>query len=164
MSTSTTTPRTVRLPSAPIFVGAAYGLCVLALDLFFVGEIVFTDKDPHAHEGPIESIVAISVAGTAALVIGVGLALWAVRSAERARIGSFVLLALSVLSMPFFWSGMPGVLGACAAWSAGLTRGSRPLGGAARVAGVIGAFIALLNVVLTIGGIALSGVVDGAPA
>jgi hypothetical protein len=163
-STSTSTPRTVQLPSAPVLVGAVYALCVLALDLFFVGVILFTDEDPYASEGPVESIVAISIGGTTALVVGVGLALWLVRSAQRARVGAFLLVALSVISLPFFWAGIPGVLGACAAWSAGLTRGGRPLTGAARVAGVIGAFIALLNVVLTIGGIALSGVVDSAPA
>ena len=62
---------------------------------------------------------------------------------------------MSVLTIIFFWSGAPGILGACAAWCAGLTRGGRPLGGAARVAGIVGAFVALLNVVLTIGGVLL---------
>ena len=159
-STPTSTPRSVQLPSAPVFVGVAYAVCVLAMDLIFTGQIVFSDKDPHRSEGPIDSIVAVSVGGTAALVIGVGLALWLVRSPERARVGSFVLVALSVLSLPFFWAGSPGILGACAAWCAGLTRGGRPLDGAARTAGVIGAFVALLNVVLTIGGVVLTPVFD----
>jgi hypothetical protein len=84
---------------------------------------------------------------------------WFVRSPERARIGAFVLVGLSILTLIFFWSGAPGIFGACAAWCAGLTKGGRPLAGAARVAGIIGAFIALLNVVLTIGGVVLSPVV-----
>jgi hypothetical protein len=158
MSTSTTTPRPVQLPSAWVFVGAVYAVCVLALDLVFVGDIVFTDDDPHRSEGPIESIIRISAFGTAALVVGVGLALWFVRTPERARIGSFVLAPLAVLTIVFFWAGAPGILGACTAWCAGLTRGARSLDGAARVAGVVGAFIALLNVVLTIGGVALAPV------
>jgi hypothetical protein len=74
---------------------------------------------------------------------------------QRARVGSLVLAALSVLTIIFFWSGAPGVLGACAVWCAGLTRGGRPVAGAARVAGIVGAFIAWLNVVLTIGGVLL---------
>jgi hypothetical protein len=69
-----------------------------------------------------------------------------------------VLGALSVLTVIVFWSGAPGVLGAGAAWLAGLTRGGRPLGGAARVAGLVGAFIALLNVVLSVGGVLISGI------
>jgi hypothetical protein len=69
-----------------------------------------------------------------------------------------VLLALSVVTIIFFWSGAPGILGACAAACAGLTRGGRPLTGAARTAGIIGAFIALLNVVLSVGGVLLAGV------
>ena len=155
MSTSTATPRSVQLPSAPVLVGAVYAVCVLGLLAIFTGEIIFSDKDPNRSEGPVESLISVSIVGTAALVIGVGLALWSVRSAERARVGSFVLLALAVLTIVFFWSGAPGILGACAAWTAGLTRGARPLGGAARVAGIVGAFLALLNVVLTVGGIAL---------
>jgi len=158
MSTSTATPRSVQLPSAGVLIGVVYGVCVLALDLVFVAEIVFSDKDPHRSQGPIDSLISVTTFGTAALVLGVGLALWFVRTPERARVGSFVLVALAVLSIVFFWSGAPGILGACAAWCAGLTRGARPLEGAARVAGLVGAFLALLNVVLTIGGVVLTPV------
>jgi hypothetical protein len=82
----------------------------------------------------------------------VGITLLLRRTPERAKVGAILLGALSVLTLVVFWSGAPGVLGACAAWLAGLTRGGRPLGGAARAAGIVGAFIALLNVVLTVGG------------
>jgi hypothetical protein len=67
-------------------------------------------------------------------------------------------VALAVLSVVFFWAGAPGILGACAAWCAGLTRDRRPLDGAARVAGILGAFLALLNVVLSVGGVLLEAV------
>jgi hypothetical protein len=158
MSTSTTPPRTVQLPSAPVLIGVVYAICVLGLLAVFTGDIVFTDKDPHRSEGPVESIIGVSIFGTAALLIGVGLLVWLVRTPERARVGAFLLLALSIVTIIFFWSGAPGILGACAAACAGLTRGGRPLTGAARTAGIIGAFIALLNVVLTVGGILLAGV------
>jgi hypothetical protein len=155
MSTSTSAPHTVQLPSATVLVGGVYVVCVLGLIALFTGEIVFTDKDPHRSDGPVESMIAISVVGTAALVIGVGLLLWLVRAPERARVGSYLLLALAVVTVVFFWSGAPGIFGACAAACAGLTRGGRPLAGAARAAGIVGAFIAILNVVLTIGGVLL---------
>jgi hypothetical protein len=71
-------------------------------------------------------------------------------------VGSFLLLALAVVTVVFFWSGAPGILGACAAACAGLTSGGRPLPWGARVAGIVGAFFALLNVVLTVGGVVLT--------
>ena len=158
MSTSTVATRSVTLPSARVLVGAVYTICVLGLIAMFVGEIVFTDKDPQRSEGPIDSMVAVGVLGTSALLIVVVLGLWLVRTPERAKVGAVVLGALSVLTVIVFWSGAPGVLGAGAAWLAGLTRGGRPLGGAARVAGLVGAFIALLNVVLSVGGVLLAGI------
>lgn len=159
MRTSTVSSRSVQLPSPFVLVGGVYAVCVLAMDALFLGEILFGDGDPHRSEGPIDSIVTISVVGTLALVIGVGLTLWFRRPPERARIGSLVLVALAVLTLVFFWSGAPGILGACAAWCAGLTRGGRPVEGAGRAAGIVGAFLALLNVCLTIGGVVLSPLV-----
>ena len=158
MSTSTAATRQIPLPSARVLIGTVYVVCVLGLIAVFVGDIVFTDNDPYRSEGPIESIIGIGLYGTAALVIGVGIGLWLVRSPERAKVGAILLGALSVLSLVAFWSGAPGVLGACAAWLAGLTRGGRPLGGAARVAGIVGLFIAILNVVVTVGGMIATAV------
>ena len=43
--------------------------------------------------------------------------------------------------------------------SPGLTRGGRPLGGAARVAGIVGVFVAVLNILLSVGGILISGLI-----
>ncbi|ONH30636.1 hypothetical protein BL253_12990 [Pseudofrankia asymbiotica] len=68
------------------------------------------------------------------------------------------LLVRPVATLVVFWSGAPGLLGGCAAWLAGLTRGGRPLGGAARIAGIVGAFIALLNIVLTVGGVIVAAI------
>jgi len=157
MATSTTAPRTVQLPSGPVLVAAVYAVCVLGLIAVFTAQVVFSDEDPHRSQGPIDSIISVALFGTAALVVGLALAV-VLRTPERARVGSLVLAALAVVTMVFFWAGAPGILGACAAWCAGLTRGGRPLGGAARVAGIVGAFIALLNVVLTLGGVVLSAV------
>lgn len=152
MSTNSKATSSVALPQARIFVGAVYALVVLGPLAVFTAGILFTGDDPYSNDGPVESMITIGIVGTVALVIGVAVAASLIRTPERARVGAIVLAALSVLTVVVFWSGAPGVLGACAAWLAGLTRGGRPLGGTARVAGVVGAFIALLNVVLTIGG------------
>jgi hypothetical protein len=125
--------------------------------LIFGGVILFGDEDPHAPEGPIASIESIAVVGTAALIVGLAIALATARP-QRARVGAIVLGVLSVVTLVFFWSGAPGVLGACAAWRAGLTRDGAPLGGAARMAGLVGAFVVVLNIVLTLGGFALAGI------
>ena len=158
MTTSTAARRSFSLPSAPVLVGGVYAICVLGLIAVFLGEIAFSDKDPHRSEGPIASIIGVGTFGTAALVLGVGLALWLVRTPDRARVGALLLGALSVVTLPVFWSGAPGVFGACAAWLAGLTRDGRPLDGAARAAGIVGAFVVLLNVVVTVGGVLVSGI------
>ena len=127
--TTTTAPRTVQLPSGPVLVGAVYAICVLGLIAVFTAEIVVSDKDPYRNQGPVDSIIGIAVFGTVALVVGLALALGLGRTPERARVGSLVLTALAVVTIVFFWSGAPGILGACAAWCAGLTRarsGVRP--------------------------------------
>lgn len=151
MSTNNPATRSVALPSAKYFVGGVYAMCVLASLAYFAAVILFTDEDPYSNDGPVESMITAATIGTAALVLGVVVASTTIRNAERAKVGAIVLGTLSVLTVIVFWSGVPGVLGACAAWLAGLTRGGRPLDGAARVAGLVGAFIALLNVVLIIG-------------
>ena len=159
MSTSTASTRSIALPTPAVFVGTVYAVCVLGLLAAFGADILFTDKDPYRSEGPVESMIAVGVIGTAALAVGVAIALGLGRSTpERAKVGAILLGGLAILTLVVWWSGAPGVLGACAAWAAGLTRGGRPLPGLARVAGIVGAFIAVLNVVFIVGGIALSGV------
>lgn len=155
MAIATTSRRTFSLPSAPALVGGVYAICVLGLMAAFAAEILFTDVDPHADDGPIESILSVGMVGTAALLIAVGIAVFCLRTPERAQVGAVVLATLSVITLVFFWSGAPGIFGACAAWVAGLTRGGRPLSGAARAAGLLGAFVAALNVVVTVAGTAM---------
>jgi hypothetical protein len=162
MSTQTSTPatgRTVQLPSARALFGAVIVACILLPFAVFLGDILFTDNDPYRDEGPVDSFISIGVVGGAALVIAVGVSSILVSNPERARIGAVVFGALSVLTVIVFWSGAPGLFGAAAAWLAGLTRGGRPLGGAARVAGIVGAFVAVLTIVLAVGGMVLSAIV-----
>lgn len=158
MTTQSTpaTGRTVQLPAARTFIGAVLFCCVLLPLAIFAGEILFTDNDPYRNEGPVDSIVSISVVAGIALVIALGGGALMAGSPERARVGAVVFAALSVLTIIVFWSGAPGLFGASAAWLAGLTRGGRPLDGAARVAGIVGAFVAVLNILLSVGGTLIS--------
>jgi hypothetical protein len=162
MTTHITTPdagRTVQLPAARTLFAVVLGACVLLPLAIFVGQILFTDRDVYRSEGPVDSIVGIGVVGGVGLVLAVGLGAMLVRTPERARIGAVVFAVLSVVTIIVFWSGTPGLFGASAAWLAGLTRGARPLGGAARVAGIVGAFVAVLNILLSVGGLVLSALV-----
>jgi hypothetical protein len=148
---SVTTPdsRTARGVSAPVLVGGAFLLSTVANICFQVADILFTDKDPHRPEGPIDSITSIAVVGVVGLIIALAVALPLVRDPARAKVGAIVLGALALLTAPFFWSGAPAALGAAAAWLAGLTKGGHPQTGAARGFGIIGFVVAVLVVVAT---------------
>jgi hypothetical protein len=145
-----------RVPSAPVLIGGVYAICVLLMELIFAAQILFTDTDPHAPEGPIESMVSIGWVGTAALLLGVlpGLAL--ARTAGGAKAGAIGYGALSVVILVFFWSGAPGIFGAVAAWLGGLTRGRSPQTNVARGFAIVGLCIAILNAIVSIGGTAAS--------
>jgi hypothetical protein len=69
---------------------------------------------------------------------------------SASRIGAVVYGALSVLTITFFWSGAPGILGAVAAWLGGLTRGRTPERGAPRIFAIIGLCIAILNCIANV--------------
>jgi hypothetical protein len=150
-------PTTTRGLPAPALVGGAFVLSTVANIALQIGDILFTDKDPHRPQGPIDSITSISVVGVAALAIALALALSLVRSPTRAKVGAIVLGALSLVTVPFFWSGAPAIFGAAAAWLGGLTKGAQPQTGAARAFGIIGFVVAILGVVAIFAG-AVSGV------
>ena len=151
-STSTTTTTTDRRLPPGVLVGGAFALTTLLTIAFHVGEIVFTDHDPNAPEGPIESIKTVAVVGGAALVLALAIAIPLSRDAQRAKVGAIVLGALALVTLPFFWSGAPAVFGACAAWLGGLARGSHPQGGVARGFGIVGLVIVVLGIVATVFG------------
>jgi hypothetical protein len=152
VSTVTATTRTTRGLSAPLLIGGAFALSTVAAILIQVGVIVFTDEDPHAPEGAIASIESIGLVGGLGLLLALAIALPLARSAAKAKVGAIVLGVLALVTLPIFWSGAPAVLGASAAWLAGLTRGGRPQSGAARAFGIIGFVIAILEVVVTFAG------------
>ena len=148
MTTQTTTA-TERGPSPAILVGGAFALTTLLSIAFHIGEILLTDHDPHAPQGPIESIQSVAVVGGIGLVLALAIAIPLSRDPHRAKVGAIVLGILAIITLPVFWSGAPAALGASAAWLGGLARGSYPQSGAARGFGIVGIVIAILEIVAT---------------
>ena len=85
--------------SPALLVGGAFALSTVLSVLMHVGQIVFTDADPYAPSGAVESIVATSIVGGAGLVLALAIALPLSRDPERARLGAIVLGSLSVVSL-----------------------------------------------------------------
>lgn len=154
MTTQTTTTTERRLSPA-VLVGGTFALTTLLSIAFHVGEILFTDRDPRAPEGAIESIQGIAVVGTIGLVLALAIAVPLSRDPHRAKVGAIVLGALTIIALPVFWSGAAATLGASAAWLGGLARGSHPQAGAARGFGIMGIVIVVLQIVATVFGGAL---------
>jgi len=150
--TTGTTRATDRRPSPTVLVGGTFALTTLLTIAFHVGEILFTDHDPHAPEGPIASIESVAVVGGIGLVLALAIAVPLSRDPQRAKVGAIVLGALAIITLPVFWSGAPATLGASAAWLGGLARGSHPQAGAARGFGIVGIVIVVLEIVATVFG------------
>ena len=96
-------------------VGATFALTTLLDIAFHVGEILFTDHDPHAPVGPIVSIESVAFVGVLGLIVAWAIAVPLSRDPARAKTGAIVLGALTVLSLPVLWSGASATLGAAAA-------------------------------------------------
>lgn len=145
---SSTSSRSFTLPRGPVLVLLAWLVGVIGPLVFFAGVIAFTDTDPWTDEGPVASIVSIAVVGHVATALALAIALGLGRNPRRAPLAAILLGVLSVVLLVLFWSGAPVVLGACAAWCAGLTRDRTPLTGAPRIAGLVGLFVAGLSLVV----------------
>jgi hypothetical protein len=146
-TTSTRSTRSRGLPG-PVLVGGAFLLSTGVNILFHLGEIVFTDDDPYAPEGPVASIQGVALFGGAALLLALAIAIPSASDPRRARTAAVVLGVLTVVSLVVFWSGAPATLGAAAAWLAGFGRGAEPQTGVARGFGVVGLVLAVLTIVV----------------
>ena len=68
--------------------------------------------------------------------------------------------ALAVPTLVLFFSGTPGMFGATAAFLAGLTRDRQPEAGVPRAFGVLGLVVAILNILVTVLGVAIAWIAD----
>lgn len=148
-ATPPSTLRSGRVPSARVVIGGVYALCVL-VPLAYLTLVVALDLDPEGPNTARQEIIDIGLVGTTALMIGVLPGLYLARSDSASRIGAIVYGVLSLLTIVFFWSGAPGILGAVATWLGGLTRGRTSLQGAPRVFAIIGLCIAILNCTVSV--------------
>ncbi len=137
--------------SGPVLVAIVFLLTTMTGLAFQTADFVSnqTGVDPYRAEGPVDSIKSIALFGGIALVVALAIALPLRRDPAKARIGATVLGSLSLLTLPFFWSGAPAILGAAAAWMAGLTKDTEPQTGAARGFGIVGLVVAAILVVAT---------------
>lgn len=158
---ATTAPvgRTTRVPTYPVLVGIAYGICVVGMSTSIAAEMVFgytgSGEQPRSLGEQLAGVVGF---GTLALVVSV-LSVRLLRSERQRQVGAIVLGIAAVPALAFFWCGMPAILGAAAAALAGLTRGRTPVAGAARVFGLIGLAFAVINPIANFLGVTISWIV-----
>ena len=121
----------------------AYGICVIGMSLSIVAEMAFgytgSGDQPRSLGQQLAGVLGF---GTLGLLVSVA-TVARLTSRRQRRVGAMVIGVLTVPSLAFFWCGMPALLGAAAARLAGLTRGATPLGGAARVFGLVGLVLAI---------------------
>lgn len=154
MTTQTATRRT-SVPSYPVLLGVVVAVCTGGMALNLVGAMAYgvVDEGPRTLEQQLTGVLGFGALG---LVVSLLAAAVLGRTPARRRAGAAVLGVLAVVSLVFFFSGLPGMLGATAAYLAGLTRGTGPVEGAPRAFGLVGLAIAVLNVLVCTVGIAVA--------
>ncbi|HEX5512582.1 MAG TPA: hypothetical protein VFX41_12775 [Actinomycetales bacterium] len=123
-----------RVPAAALWAGA------LVTGAF--GSLLFEEIERrHQPEHGYGDVIAVLLFGVLTSLIVIGVSTWAARAGDKAaRRTAITMAVLSVLTLPlFYWSGMPAALGL----GAYLAVRSRPVEGAARVAAITGAVVAL---------------------
>ena len=155
------TATTVRGFSPTVLVGGAFALTTIANTLFHVAFSIWDIRDDFGagDRSPEEQLPVIIVIGVIGLLAALGVGKWL--SDDRAPRGAVVLGALSILSLPVFFSGAPASFGAMAAVRAGFARGGSPTSGAPRGFGIAGIVIAVLIIVAVFGG-NVAGIVESA--
>jgi len=150
-STASTAVGQRRGISGPALLATVFLLTTVLGLAFQTADFVFSvsGEDPYRAEGPVDSIKGIALFGGIALIVALAIALPLRRDPAKARIGAMVLGSFALLTLPFFWSGAPAILGAAAAWMAGLTKDTEPQTGAARGFGIVGLVVVAIVVVAT---------------
>jgi hypothetical protein len=144
-----------------VLVGGAFALTTIANALFHVAFSIWDIRDDFGagDRTPEEQVPVIIVIGVIGLLAALAIGTWL--RGDRAPRGAIVLGALSILSLPVFFSGAPASLGAMAAVRAGFARGGVRTSGAPRGFGITGIVIAVLSIVAVFGG-NISGIIESA--
>jgi hypothetical protein len=159
-SSSATTARGL---APAVLVGGAFALTTIANTLFHVAFSIWDIRDDFGagDRPPEQQFPVIILIGVIGLLAALGVGKWL--SGDRAPRGAIVLGALSILTLPVFFSGAPASFGAMAAVRAGFARGGSPTSGTPRGFGIAGIVTAVLVIVAVFGG-NVAGIVDRAAA
>lgn len=151
----TTTPGRVVVPAYPILLGMVFTICTLGMSLNLVAAIAtdVVDEGPRTLQEQLAGVIGFGLAGLTVSVLG---AWWLSRTEARSKVGAIIFGVLAVPTIILFFSGVPGMFGATAAFLAGLTRGQTPTAGAPRVFGIVGLVFAVLNMVITVAGVSIA--------
>lgn len=154
-ATHTAEAPATRVPPFPVLFGVVAVVCMggMTANLLAAKAQGVVDEGPRTLD---EQLVGVLTFGSIGLVVCLTVGLWLAASPARSRVGAVVLGFLAVPCVVFFFSGLPGMLGATAAHLAGLTRGRTPASGAPRVFGLIGLVLAVLNVVVVVVGVTVA--------
>jgi hypothetical protein len=144
-----------------VLVGGAFALTTIANALFHIAFSIWDIRDDFGagDRTPEEQVPVIIVIGVIGLLAALGIGTWL--RGDRAPWGAVVLGALSILSLPLFFSGAPASLGAMAGVRAGFARDGVRTSGAPRGFGIAGIVIAVLITVAVFGG-NISGIIESA--
>jgi hypothetical protein len=152
---------TRRAPRYGVLIGLVYLVCVVLMSVSITAEILFgyvgTGPQPRSLVEQLGGVVGF---GTGGLVVSLLAARFLGADPARSRIGAIVLAVLAVPAIAFFWCGLPAMLGATAAYLAGVTAGRTPHSGAPRVFGTVGLVLAVLNPVVNFLALSISWLSD----
>jgi hypothetical protein len=158
-----TTPDTAsgRSLTPALLVGGGFALTTVAQTLFHTAFSIWEIRDDFGAGGrsPEEQLPFLITLGLGGLLAALGVGKWL--GGDKANRGAVVLGALSILTLPVFFSGAPASFGTMAAVRAGLTRGGTPARGAARGFGIVGIVVTVLIIIAIFGG-NIAGMLDHA--
>lgn len=152
---------TRRVPRYGVLMAVIFGICVVMMSVSITAEILFgyvgTGPQPRSLVEQLGGVVGF---GTGGLVVSLLAARFLGADPARSRVGAIVLAVLAVPAIAFFWCGLPAMLGATAAFLAGVTGGRTPHAGAPRAFGTVGLVLAILNPVVNFLAVSLSWLSD----
>lgn len=130
-----------------LLVGGGFALTTVAQTLFHIAFSIWEIRDDFGAGGrsPEEQLPFLISLGVGGLLAALGVGKWL--SGDKANRGAIVLGALSILTLPVFFSGVPASFGTMAAVRAGWVRGETPATGAARGFGVVGIVVTVLTAI-----------------
>lgn len=159
IETATTGQHRGVVPTYPVLLGTVFAICTIGMAINLVVAIALDVEDdgPRTLQEQLAGVLGFGIAGLTIAIVG---AWWFTRRPARTKAGAILYGALAVPTLVLFFSGTPGMFGATAAFLAGLTRDRQPEAGVPRAFGVLGLVVAILNILVTVLGVAIAWIAD----